>query len=251
MLGKIHPLLITAVVLAVIPVIILATNDTYCEPFTCNNGSTIPAHYECNGINDCGDKSDEDCTKCVEAYGGFCCRDGKYYPANNFCDGWVDCPDDGYIDEQNCCCDCCSYLGRCLLPRSMYIVHPITPELVQSLKCPGDPICYPASYYCDSIVDCTSDLSDEIGCPCDPTYEFLCKNGVCIPAIWTCDGYNDCGDNSDETDVCTVGKKTLNQEIVEHGLVLGQKPDPRKKRKGGSSREMSQAGSKWMKNRLW
>ncbi|CAG7818830.1 unnamed protein product [Allacma fusca] len=219
---------LTTVVLAVIPVIIFATNDTYCEPFKCNNGSTIPSHYECNGINDCGDKSDEDCTKCVEAYGGFCCLDGKYNPSNWFCDGWVDCPDGNTnTDEQNCCCDC-------------------------ELKCPNDPRCFPESYYCDYFPDC-NDASDEKGCPCNETAgEFQCDNERCIPAIWTCDTYNDCGDDSDEMpDVCSVGKKTLSQGIVEHGLVLGQKPDPRKTRKGGSSIELSQGGSKWIKNRLW
>jgi hypothetical protein len=57
------------------------------------------------------------------------------------------------------------------------------------------------------MVDCNTDYTDELGCPCDAS-DFVCANAVCVPASYACDGYNDCGDYSDEADCsssCGVG----------------------------------------------
>lgn len=61
-------------------------NDT----FQCVNGKLISWKKACNGLNDCGDQSDELCCKgCKET--GFWCKSGVCIPRNRLCNGEVDC----------------------------------------------------------------------------------------------------------------------------------------------------------------
>nr|XP_012421658.1 PREDICTED: complement factor I [Odobenus rosmarus divergens] len=62
------------------------TNDS----FHCVNGKYIPQKRTCNGINDCGDQSDELC--CTGCRGkSFFCRSGVCIPNKYKCNGEVDC----------------------------------------------------------------------------------------------------------------------------------------------------------------
>ncbi len=64
--------------------------------FTCDNGDTIPADWECDAFDDCGDGSDE--VGCSEQL--FNCASGGSVPASFRCDGETDCGDGS--DESNC-----------------------------------------------------------------------------------------------------------------------------------------------------
>jgi hypothetical protein len=80
------------------------------DQFTCDDGRCIPASWECDGLNDCGDFSDELCTTSSASFTDttpitpgtcrsdqFTCDDGRCIPASWECDGLNDCGD--FSDE--------------------------------------------------------------------------------------------------------------------------------------------------------
>lgn len=105
--------------------------------FTCDDGETIPASWECDFEEDCADASDEaDCEGLR-----FTCEDGASIPADWKCDQERDC-DDG-SDEVGC------------PPASVFTC--------------GDGEEIPTSWECDFEEDC-DDGSDEAGCA-----QFICE----------------------------------------------------------------------------
>ncbi|XP_072480030.1 complement factor I isoform X1 [Notamacropus eugenii] len=67
--------------------------------FQCVNGKYIPVQKTCDGINDCGDQSDELCCKGCRS-GGFFCKSGVCIPKTYQCNGEMDCIQGD--DEVNC-----------------------------------------------------------------------------------------------------------------------------------------------------
>nr|XP_034356721.1 complement factor I [Arvicanthis niloticus] len=60
------------------------------QSFQCVNGKHIPQEKACDGVNDCGDQSDELC--CKECRGtAFHCKSGVCIPNESKCNGEVDC----------------------------------------------------------------------------------------------------------------------------------------------------------------
>ncbi len=70
-----------------------------CAPqFTCTSGETIDANWQCDGMDDCADGSDE--AGCPEP-ATFACQDGnETVPLSWQCDGYPDCSDGS--DEIGC-----------------------------------------------------------------------------------------------------------------------------------------------------
>lgn len=180
--------------------------------FKCDNGNCMPDWWRCDGIDDCGDKSDEtgcgfdmppselvpvirDHTPVVKRCGknDFTCAPGRCIPLSWVCDGAADCEDGS--DEQSC-------RGHSAPPPRC------GPDRT---PCRGGAACVLTEQLCDGVFHC-DDKSDEMNCPgtstrkptveCERGY-LMCDDGTnCVPQVSVCNGRQDCYDGSDELN-CT------------------------------------------------
>ncbi|XP_076833567.1 LOW QUALITY PROTEIN: sortilin-related receptor [Brachyhypopomus gauderio] len=184
--------------------------------FQCASGACVSVEWKCDGMDDCGDYSDEaNCGSPTEEpgcsrYFQFACKNGRCVPTWWECDGENDCGD--WSDEANC-----TEGG----PHHTPAPGPASCA-PNRFRC-GSGACIINSWVCDGYADCP-DGSDEVGCPTvsnssasqtpastpgrdpgrDPAGrcvrgQFLCrKPPTCIPDWQHCDGHPHCQDGSDE-----------------------------------------------------
>ncbi|KII71471.1 Low-density lipoprotein receptor-related protein [Thelohanellus kitauei] len=155
-------------------------NCSICRPneYYCENRQCIPQKCLCNGIDDCGDGSDEArCPSTCERNEIFCFADRKCLNENLICNRVNDCSDG--MDEFEC---------EKIIPRCNEY----------SYEC-YDERCIPKSKVCDGKNDC-GDFSDEKDClekQCEDFGSF-CDDGTCLYHDKLCDETYDCIDFSDE-----------------------------------------------------
>ncbi|GFT89374.1 low-density lipoprotein receptor-related protein 1B [Trichonephila clavipes] len=152
------------------------------DEFRClgNSKKCVPKEFQCDGVKDCDDGSDEKCeSKEPQRCPGndFRCLNGRCILASWKCDKRDDCGDNS--DEIGC-------------PAPVNCSHD------QFTCAKGE--CIPSLWRCDGENDCV-DNSDEANChatACNEETQLRCDHGQCIPKSWACDGAPDCFDNTDE-----------------------------------------------------
>lgn len=184
---------------------ILPTNTCNSWMFLCTNKKCVPYWWKCDGVNDCGDFSDEmgcgidigptGSTTTVSTVPQTCrenqfrCYNGKCILSSWVCDGTKDCKEGE--DEDHC-----------KIPRSC--------ENGQFM-CRNDGSCVPMSQVCDGIPQCPDHSDEELAChpapiptglpssSC-PAGQFQCDGSKCIPLASVCDKRQDCYDGTDESE---------------------------------------------------
>ncbi|KAL3288606.1 hypothetical protein HHI36_003043 [Cryptolaemus montrouzieri] len=150
-----------------------------CPPgwFLCKNKRCTLEKTVCNGIDDCGDSTDEyNCTCPSDSH--FKCKNGECISIDFRCDRDLDCQDAS--DEMECENMSC----------------PVDDQ--NMVKCPHTTACIHKDWICDDENDCW-DNWDEQNCTsarkriCNSS-QFRCRNDTCIPIEKKCDGHNDCND---------------------------------------------------------
>ena len=195
-------------------------NDSDNEPdmFVCDNGNEIPMDWVDDGMDDCGDNSDEydnddsddgdhdhDNDDSDNEPDMFICDNGNEIPMEWVNDGMDDCGDnsdeydnDGDDDYTFYCSndgeDYAESMGGILCPEG----PGVTPECPNGESC----VCIDVDGSCDDGDDdwgYYADDDDGSDSDNEPDH-FLCDNGNEVPMDWVNDGADDCGDNSDEYD---------------------------------------------------
>ncbi|XP_055372745.1 prolow-density lipoprotein receptor-related protein 1 [Condylostylus longicornis] len=176
---------------------------TECSEFECKNGYCIPFLNVCDGLDNCGDQSDEKfCDSQCGAKEKYCVPIGCY-DESRICDGIHDCLD--FSDESNC-------NGTEIRSDNVHLT--VKPQLCghTEFACHEGFECIPIHLQCDGIAQCI-DKSDELNCKrlrpiptlptnisanCEHPDRICAISNECIRVDQLCDGNIDCPDATDE-----------------------------------------------------
>eukprot|EP00731_Ephydatia_muelleri_P022263 Em0014g854a len=190
--------------------------------FTCSNGNCIPAGYQCDHYNHCGDSSDEVQCGEIRLLGGTAAQGTVELCAKNQWD--TICGQRWSTNDAKVVCRQLGYNSSNPVYNSYYGSGSSSYSWINVAGgCAGNET---------TLLSCsrgptTTCISTQVaGVQCSIPYcrspNFQCANGHCVNYNWRCDGYNDCKDNSDEYacvchrgDVQLVGGTFLAEGTVE------------------------------------
>ena len=174
--------------------------------FRCKDGTCILVEYQCDGITQCADESDEwncgpvcnlpknsDCVhcnrtmcKCTDLF--YQCRTSGCIPLSKLCNHIMDCKDGSDEDISS---DDNVHSVRNYPPNTTQLVGVARREMDYSM-CKNDGTCDPDVSPCDHLRYCYVHECPE---------HFKCYMSYCIPYWLICDGKKDCPNGEDEA-VC-------------------------------------------------
>ncbi|XP_068685727.1 uncharacterized protein [Montipora foliosa] len=187
------------------------TRPTSCASYEykCTNGFCVYLWDVCDGVDDCGDYSDElycATTSTSNAttpfsrrlcyYWEFTCSNGRCVNNGYRCDGQDNCGDNS--DEVGCVAPTNSTIHTTTAPRC--------PSGWLRCAYSQSQICIKYAWLCDGISNCPDRWDEKPeNCPattkkpitCSHT-EYQCSYGGCIPKSLVCNGVSECPDGSDE-----------------------------------------------------
>ncbi|XP_035666115.1 uncharacterized protein LOC118409300 isoform X6 [Branchiostoma floridae] len=186
--------------------------DIWCQPveegwdcskvdqFSCTNGLCIPDWLRCDGVDNCGDSSDEKCDGSesgdqmvflVEGEGGE--QSVTFLDAPEACAkydarvaSWEELRDT-FVEGLDICR--LAWLNDATVAHLIHIAREY---------CPDVGVVHGGSIEFSEKHDvwCTPINSNKL--ECETFKQFTCDNGLCVPRWALCNGINNCGDNSDE-----------------------------------------------------